>query len=122
MNPPPLNDDFTTSEKVRTGQRLLIFAILCYFFVIILSRVLGGSAGAIVAGLLGLTSIVLAILGVLRLSGGLGYGVGLRIVLCLLVLLPLVGLIIMLVLSSKANGYLQARGYRVGLLGAEPLR
>jgi hypothetical protein len=36
----------------------------------------------------------------------------------ILTLVPLLGLIILLIVNQRATGVLQAKGYRVGLLGA----
>ena len=47
------------------------------------------------------------------------YSVGVGVLFGLLTLIPLVGLVTLLVLSSKATGTLQMNGYKVGLLGAD---
>jgi len=67
-----------------------------------------------------LTGVVLAIVGVVRLSSGLGYGIAARILIIISMFIPLVSLLVLLMLSSKATAVLRSAGYKVGLLGAAP--
>jgi len=60
----------------------------------------------------------MSFVGMFRLAGGLGYSTAVKILLVVLLLVPLVGLITLLVLNSRATKALQAAGYKVGLLGA----
>jgi hypothetical protein len=73
-----------------------------------------------VFGLISLALIILAIVGIIRLSSGLGYGLGARILIVLSLFIPLVGLIVLLVLNSRATNVLRSAGYKVGLMGAAP--
>ena len=57
-------------------------------------------------------------MGILRISSGLGYGTGTKVILVILMFVPLVGLITLLVLNAKATNRLREAGYKVGLLGA----
>jgi hypothetical protein len=47
------------------------------------------------------------------------YGTGMGVVLGILTLIPCVGLIVLLIINSKATGILRKNGVRVGLLGAK---
>jgi len=100
-------------EQLVSGQKLVIYAILVYLAIILVRTAVGP-----IAGLLAIGSLVLSIMGILRISEGLGYGTGTKVLLFILMFVPLVGLITLLVLNSKATSLLRAAGYKVGLLGA----
>jgi len=105
-------DDTLLLNRIASGQRLLVVAVL----VSILSSVFRGNpVGAIVA----IVSAIIAVVGAVRLAAALGSPPWVRVVAGLLMLVPLVNLITMLVLSSRATRRLRAGGYRVGLLGAK---
>lgn len=100
-------------EQVASAQKLIIYSILAYFA----AAAIRASMGPI-GVLVGLGALVMGLVGTYRLCSGLGYSMATRIILMVLMFLPLVGLIVLLVLNSKATGRLRAAGYRVGLLGA----
>ena len=126
MTTPPLPQTSTLNsaalDKVRTGQKQIIFAILLNVSVIGLGLIPKSHDIAAIFGLfaaLGMvTALILSLFGVLRLSDGLGYSIGNRILFVLLMFLPLVSLIILLMLNGKGTRALQAAGYKVGILGA----
>ncbi|SEK50202.1 hypothetical protein SAMN05428989_0234 [Pseudoxanthomonas sp. GM95] len=106
-------------DDVAAGQRWVVYAILLYFVAMLAANAIT----APVASLLITTLIVFACVGlswagIYRLSRGLGYPLWWRIGLLVLMLIPLVGLLILVMLSSRATKRLRAAGYRVGLLGA----
>lgn len=68
---------------------------------------------------LGLAILVGAVVAVAGLTRALGWNVALRILCCVLLFVPLVGLITLLVVNSKATSALKAAGYRVGLMGVK---
>ena len=100
-------------EEVASGQKLVIYAILVYLAIILVR-----SAAGPIAGVLAIVSLVLSLMGILRISNGLGYGTGTKVLLVILMFVPLVGLITLLVLNAKATSRLREAGYQVGLLGA----
>ena len=100
-------------EKVASGQKLIIYAILVNFLTIGLVAAFGD-----IAGLVGIVAIVMSFIGMFRLAGGLGYSTAAKILLVVLLVVPLVGLITLLVLNSRATKALREAGYKVGLLGA----
>ena len=108
-----LQDGSVRLESIASGQKLVIYAILVYFAVIILQLVVGP-----IAGVLLLVSMVMGIIGVIRLASGLGKSTASKVIFVVLLFIPLVGLITLLVLNGKATAALRAGGYRVGLLGA----
>ena len=100
-------------EKVASGQKLIIYAILVNFLTFGLQLAFGD-----IAGLLGIVAVIMSLVGMFRLASGLGFSTGAKIGLIILLLIPLVGLITLLVLNSRATKALRGAGYKVGLLGA----
>lgn len=112
-------------EKVRTGQRLVIWAMLLYFALgalsllplsVSLMRLLVLPAMVAV-----LVMIVQSFVGLFRIWSGLGTPMAFRIILGVLLFVPLIGLLILASSSARATKQLRQHGYRVGLLGARPL-
>ena len=100
-------------EKVALGQKLIIWAILLNILTYGLQYAIGD-----IAGLLFIVVLVLSLVGLFKLASGLGYSTGAKIGFVILLLIPLIGLITLLILNSKATTALRAAGYKVGLLGA----
>jgi hypothetical protein len=113
QNPQVASFDQQT-EKVASGQKLIIYAILVNFLTVGLQAAIGE-----IAGLLAIVAIVMSLIGMFRLASGLGYSTGAKVLLVILLLIPLIGLITLLVLNSRATKALKAAGYTVGLLGAQ---
>lgn len=61
---------------------------------------------------------VLALVGIVRLGTGMGDSTAIKALCVVLMFIPVVGLIMLLVLNSRATNRLRAAGYRVGFLGA----
>ena len=101
-------------QQVASGQKLIIYSIILNFLTIALQH----SGGLALA--LALVAIVMALMGVARVCGGLGYSTGTKVLLIIGCFVPLVGLVILVVLSMKATSRLREAGYKVGLLGASP--
>lgn len=102
-------------EDVKDGQKMILYSIAIYIFGLLLSAVLPEFIIGI--GLIG--AMVLGVVGFFRLTKGLGYSTGKKILLFILLLIPLVSLITLVLLSGKATEKLRAAGYKVGLLGAQ---
>jgi hypothetical protein len=100
-------------DKIASGQKLIIYAILVNFLTYALIVVFGD-----IAGLVGIVAIVMSFVGMFRLAGGLGYSTAAKVLLVVLLIVPLVGLITLLILNSRATKALREAGYTVGLLGA----
>jgi len=101
------------AESVALGQRLVIYAILMQVAGVGLTKVLGPWADLIVLGALGMS-----LFGVFRVSTGLGYSTVSKVLIIVLMFVPIVSLITLAIVNSKATTALRASGYRVGLLGA----
>lgn len=100
-------------EKVASGQKLVLWAVLLNLITYGLTYVIGD-----IALLLGIGAIVLSLVGLFKLASGLAYSTGAAIGFLILLFIPLIGLITLLVLNSKATKALRAAGYKVGLFGA----
>jgi len=100
--------------QVASGQRLIIYGILLNLLSLIVKATAGNVAGLAAA----IVATVVALVGLFRLASGMGYAVGWRVLLAVLMVIPLIGLITLVVLNSRATKALRAGGYRVGLLGA----
>ena len=114
LNEEPSSSTTQPIEKVASGQKLILYAILVNFLTIGLQMAIGD-----MAGLLGIVAIVMSLVGFFRLATGLGYSTGAKIGLVVLLLIPFVGLITLLILNSRATKALREAGYKVGLLGAK---
>ena len=108
---------FDAIEDVADGQRMIIAAILLN----IVTAVLVTTAGEIF-GLVGLGALLLAIVGLVKLADGLGYSLGIKILLIVLTFFPLISLVMLLIVNGRATEALKAAGYTVGLLGARKKR
>ena len=100
-------------EAIAGGQKLVIYAILVYFLAVASQAAIGQ-----LALLIALVSLGLSIAGIIKLSAGMKFSTATQIICVVLMFVPLVGLIMLLVLNSKATTRLRAAGYRVGLFGA----
>ena len=100
------------------NQRVLNLCILGYIGLIFARFALPPEA-VLIAAVATLAVIVIAAICVFRMALVL-YGTGMGIVLGLLSLIPLIGLIPLLIINSRATNVLRQHGYIVGLLGASP--
>ena len=100
-------------DDVAYGQKKVIYAILLYFTAAFSAQLLGP-----IALLAVIFCIPLSWAGIYQMGRGLGYAIWLRILLLVAMLIPLVGLLLLIALSSRATNRLREAGYKVGLLGA----
>jgi len=100
-------------ERVASGQKLVIYAILINIIATILQIAINP-----LFGLLGLVSLVMSIIGIIKLATGLGSSLIAKIIYIVLMIIPLINLITLLILNSRATKVLRANGYKVGLMGA----
>ena len=104
-----------TLNRIARGQRHVIFALLVQIVASALAM------GAPQAGLLFvMVAFVYAVVAVVMLAAALGFSVVSRVLLCIGLLIPLVSLLVLAVLSSRASKRLRAGGFKVGFLGAKP--
>lgn len=100
-------------ESIRSGQKMIIYGMLLYFLAIGLQFVIGA-----IAGVFALVTLILGIIGIFRIGVGLNYGTVKKILLIISMFIPLIGLLVLLSVNSRATTALRAAGYKVGLLGA----
>lgn len=99
-------------EKIRIGQKLLIYAILLN---------IGVSLAAISLPILGLLQFLVlgvSIFGLVRLFQGMRTAMWARVLLFISMIIPLVNLLVLLGLNGRATKALRRAGYKVGLMGA----
>lgn len=101
-----------TIEDVASGQRLIILAVLVNIVAAVLQAAVHPSFA-----LLGLVGAVVAIVGLLRLGRGLDYSTATKVVLIVLSFVPLVNLVMLLIVNSRATKALRSAGYEVGFFG-----
>jgi hypothetical protein len=100
-------------DRIASGQRLMIYAVLVSMAGMALRTAMGPPAAVI-----SLAATVVAIVAAARLSSALGSGIAMRVFYCLAMIIPIINLVVMLILSSRSTRALRAGGYKVGLLGA----
>jgi hypothetical protein len=129
MQPPSLPNPGArhgSHESVRIGQRLVIFGILLNLLGMafaVIPKVAGARDSLTALALIfGLSGLVLGMTGVLRLAAGLHYRMPIRILLAVLTLVPIVNLVTLAILNSKATRVLRTAGYKVGFFGAKRRR
>jgi hypothetical protein len=106
-------------EKMRSGQQMVIAAIVLNLGSMVFRFATPSPALGIITGIVGLVAICISIIGLLRLTGGLKYHIVGRILCCLLMFIPLVNIITLAIINSKATKILKDSGYDVGLFGAK---
>jgi hypothetical protein len=99
--------------KVARGQRFVIYGILLNLAALVLTAAVGE-----VAKLVYVPAFVVSAVGLHGLASGLGYAVWKEVLLFVLLLVPLVNLIMLVTVNSKATKMLRAGGYKVGFFGA----
>jgi hypothetical protein len=127
---PESDMDGTRVARLGSGQKLAIYAICLYLGLMLLRGFLVGffrpnvAVGVLILlGLLaiagGLAAVVLSLVGLWRMADGLGIHVGFRVIMMLLLFIPILNIIILLVLNSRATRALRQAGYEVGFFGAK---
>lgn len=109
----PLGDDENV-QRVISGQKLILYAIL-------VNLLANFTANAVPAfGIIAfIVAIGMSITGLARLGKGLGYHTVVVVLLCISMILPLINLIVLLVVNSRATKRIREAGYKVGLMGAK---
>jgi hypothetical protein len=110
-----LSEQPGVAARLVSGQRMMIIALVLY----LVAGFLGPAIGKLAAGLVAISALILGIVGAIRLSRALGFGIGLQIACFIMLFIPLVNLLTILILNRKATERLRNQGYQVGLLGAK---
>jgi hypothetical protein len=118
-------------ERLRSGQKLAIYAILIYLVTLIVQMSLAGAAhgpGGLMAasGLLfitgGLAALIMSFMGVWKMGYGLGVGTILRVVMLIFLIVPFINILLLLIVNARATRKLRQAGYKVGFLGVSGRR
>jgi hypothetical protein len=104
-------------RRIASDQRGIMICILVYIAAIIGQFLLPRPEGTMIATIVALGAVLAGVVFVFRLATKV-YSTGTGIVLGLLTFVPLLGLIVLLTVNSKATRLLRAQGVSVGLLGA----
>ena len=104
-------------KSVAVYQKGILVCILIYLAAVVAQFVLPPELNAIVV--IGIFAVVLVGTIFVFLLAMKVYNTGIGILLGILTLVPCVGLLILLVVNSKATGVLKQNGIKVGLLGAD---
>lgn len=99
--------------KVAKGQKKVIYAVLLNILANVVQIYIGQ-----IALLVTVAALVISIYGIIQMSKGMGYSVLTICFLFVLFLLPLVNILTLLYINSKATAKLRNEGYTVGLMGA----
>lgn len=102
-------------RDVAMGQRLMILAIV----VNIVAYVLSNAVDPIVGLLVGIGGLVLALVGVIRATSGLGFSTPRKAIYVIGLFIPVVSIIVLAAVSAEATKVLRANGYKVGFFGAK---
>jgi hypothetical protein len=113
--PPQAGTDLRT---IALRQRAVMYCILAYLLLVVCQFALPPGLRWIL-GLAALAVSVAAAVFVFMLALAV-YNTGTGVVLGILTLIPIVGLIVLLVINSRATNILRRHGIRVGLMGADP--
>ncbi len=105
-------EDRGNIENVAKAQKLVIYAIVLYFAGVVLAAYFESVGNAVL-----IISILLGLFGVIKLVISLGDSIIARILYIILMFIPLVSLLVLIILNSRASARLREHGYKVGLFG-----
>jgi hypothetical protein len=105
-------------REIAVRQKGIMYCILGYIVVVALRFVIPPALQLFVLVPLGLAVVITAAVFVFMLALAL-YNTGIGILLGILTLVPIVGLIMLLIINSRASAVLQSYGIKVGLMGAD---
>lgn len=112
-------------QRLRSGQKLAIYAILIYLVATVIQATLRGAAPspgmAVASGFMlligGLAALIMSLMGVWKMGYGLGVGTILRVVMLIFMIVPLINILLLLVVNARATRKLRQAGYKVGFFG-----
>jgi hypothetical protein len=102
-------------NRIARGQRQVMFALLAQ----IVASIIAGAVPQ-VGLLLLIGAFIYSVIALVQLTSALGMSILARVLLCLALVTPLISLLVLAVLSSRASRRLRAGGFRIGFLGAKP--
>jgi hypothetical protein len=102
-------------NRIARGQRQVMFALLAQ----IVASIIAGAVPQ-VGLLLLIGAFIYSVIALVQLTSALGMSILARVLLCVALVTPLISLLVLAVLSSRASRRLRAGGFRIGFLGAKP--
>ena len=112
-NPETHSADGIDAPRVASGQKLVIYAFMAYLLMGLFRSLIGP-----MSSLLAFPALAMALVGVVRVVSGLAWSLLAKIAVIVLMFVPLLNLITLLVVNSRATTALRNAGYKVGFLGA----
>jgi len=116
-------EDRQKLRRVAKYQQWVLYALLANIAinVLIMANAIAGRSAilATIGTLVGLLGVVAGMVAIYLLAAEI-YNVGIGVLCAVLTLLPCISLIALLIVNGKATTYLQQRGIKVGLMGANP--
>ncbi|GAB1263829.1 hypothetical protein [Aurantivibrio infirmus] len=110
------NDNFEFSErmeKMAGGQKLVIYAVLLYFIAASLRLVIGPFAFILL-----FISLIISLIGLYKVLSARQNHIAVKIILFALLFIPLINILVLLSINSRATKSLREAGYKVGFMGA----
>lgn len=114
VNIEPESDNELQLANIAKWQRIILYAILLYIVLIIMEIAIKVSIGAVLV----IIPLVLSLIGVTFLAYALWQSYIIAAFYCLCMFVPLLNLLMLVFINSRASARLRAGGYKVGLLGA----
>jgi hypothetical protein len=116
-------EDRDKLRRVARYQQWVLYALLANIVinVLVMANAMAGYSAilATIGTLVGLLVVVAGMVAIYLLAKEI-YNVGIGVLCAVLMLLPCISLIALLIVNGKATTYLQQRGVKVGLMGANP--
>lgn len=100
-------------ERMSFGQKLVIYAVLIYFLAAVARLIIGPLAFVLV-----FASLIMSLVGLYKVLSARQSHILVKIILFILLFVPLINILVLLSINSRATKALREAGYRVGIMGA----
>ena len=100
-------------EKMAAGQKLVIYAVLLYFITAGLRLVIGPFAFVLL-----FISLIMSLVGLFKVLSARQSHKVVKVILFAMLFVPLINILVLLSINSRATKSLREAGYKVGFMGA----
>lgn len=100
-------------QKLATGQKIVIFAILAYFIAMMVRPVF-----PLLTYIIVMACLIASLVGLFKVVQILKLHIVLKVLYFISLFIPLINILALASINSRATKMLKAGGYKVGLLGA----